>query len=381
MMNITTLKHTLRHIYRALLCVCVLSSCSHEEVVQEPLETFTLSFQLTTNGIFSRSDIWEPPHDDDETGTSFDNTINSVDIFLVGDGNSLTRLYALEEPGDQHIYTCEVNEKTPGVTIDKANRTATFTGKIMVLANVEYMDSPIFTSGTLGDDEIPYRMRFGIYDDWKIPMWGVQSFSNVNLESGIIKYLGDIHMLRAVSKIIIKLDESIQGDYEIEKIEMSEGSPKFFGNGFALPKNGLTVASTLYLSRENCFNRDPNAETIDTPKFEKVDKSAVYTYGVYTYVSESQTEVSESETDVKPFSFDVTLKSKKEGIADFKGTLKFSKYDTLNPANPGTPIMYAVRNHIYEFTITLAELKLLPTVKDWEMGGTIHIDCDESDNI
>lgn len=365
MMNRIILKHTLFGAIAVMLCLSGMVSCSQDEPVAEQTEKYTLSFQLTTDGIFSRADdIWSPPHNDDDEGTAFDKTIASVDIFLLGEDNALTRLYALEKPGSQHVYTCQVDKDTPGVTIDATTREASFSGKIMALVNVEDM-SPIFSSTSWSDDKIPYSMKFGVSDSWYIPMWGINTF-DVTLTPDEITDLGNIHVLRAVSKIVIKLDQAIQDDYKIDAVVMAEGSPKFFGKGYTLPEGGLTTSSTLLLNRENCFDPFvPNigANEISNPYFKKNSEAEVY-----TYVSESET------VDGKPFAFDVTLKSKKENLPDFKGTLKFSRYSITAPAQAEETIRYAVRNHIYEFTLNLAQLELLPSVKEWVMGGTIHID-------
>lgn len=367
MMKLKYLKYTLYSLWISMLAACFLASCSQDEPAREQTEKFTLSFQLNTNGILTRAaDDWEGPYPDNG-GSSFDNTITSVDLFMLGEDNSIVkRLYALKDPdSSSNIYTCDVDEKTPGVTIDRSQMTAVFTGRIMALANVEDMQSPWYSPEGWENAKIPYTLKYGQSDDWHIPMWGVESYQNEVLVANKVTRLKDIYMLRAVSKIVIKLDPSIQSDYKISSVSMAPSSPEFFGEGYTLPNEALEKTSTLNLGLTGCFDpKTDDVETLSQPVFSFKDSG----WECCTYVSESKTD------EDSPFAFELTLKSKKEGVPDFTGTLKFSKYSQTNPTQPESTIRYAVRNHVYEFTINLAKLELIPTVKEWEMGGTIHID-------
>lgn len=350
----------------------LMASCSSQEP-QAPTagEEYSFSIQLTTDGIFTRA-TWDDSYGDVTPGSPFDQTINSVDLFLVAEDNKLTPLYALEQPGSSaKVYTCTVDSSTPGVTIDKSSRTATFSGKIMAIANVEDMDSPWINQTDWVLNKIPYRVKFGQAEGWHIPMWGIQTFQNVTIQANELKHIGDISMLRAVAKIVIKLDQALTAEdgYEIESITMANGSQLFKGTGFTLPEGGMNVASTPALSRDGCLALRADATELIDPNFKKLSDTEWY-----TYVSESRL-IDNS----KPFAFDVTLKSKTGSKPEFSGVLYLATYQPINPAQYDRAITDVIRNHVYEFTLRLAELTFVPTVKEWEWGGKVHIELEESD--
>ncbi len=353
----------------------LLGGCSSDtpELIESPQEpqveepSYTIALQLTTDGIFTRADDkWEDDYVKDD-GTAFDKTIKSVDLFLVGEDNKLTPLYALEKPGSAaHIYTCQVTDKTPGVTIDKKNQTGIFQGKIMALANVWDMSVPWTDQTDWYTKKLPFKVKFNTGNEWYIPMWGIESY-RADLKANEMTDLtaSPVYLLRAVSKIVVKLDDSITKDYEIGSITMADGSPKMSGSGYGLPGNDpLALASTKSLKIQDSFNPQSGALAMDQLnwKIDDAKKEAV------TYIAESET------TYDKPFRLAVSLLSKNEVTPVFNGTLYFSSYNTPDPSRPGNAITKVVRNHEYVFTINLAKMELLTTVKQWELGGKVHID-------
>lgn len=347
---------------------CLASCTSQEPAEPSSAESYSLSIRITTDGIFSRS-TWEDDWGATSDGSPFDQMISSLDLFIVDADANLTPLYALEEPGSSaKVYTCNIDERTPGVTINNSERTATFSGKIMAVANVEDTESPWGESAGWLTKKIPYSVNFGKSDTWKIPMWGIQTFQNITIRANELKHIGDIPMLRAVSKIVIKLDDSISGSegYEITSVEMAEDSQLLKGKGFALPDGAMDVVSTSALTRDGCMALRPDASELEDPKFQKGTDSLWY-----TYVSESRVEDTS-----KPFAFKVTLKSKSGSRPEFSGLLYLATYQANRPAVPDTAISDVVRNHIYEFTIRLAEMTFVPTVKDWQWGGKVHIELE-----
>ncbi|MDE6005991.1 MAG: hypothetical protein K2G67_00325 [Muribaculaceae bacterium] len=347
----------------------LMASCSSQELPEQPTaEDYTFSIQLTTDGIFSRS-TWGDDWGETSDGSAFDRMISSVDLFIVDNESNLTPLYALEKPGsDARIYTCTVDSRTPGVIIDETTRNATFSGKIMAVANVEGIDTPWTDHSDWISGKLPFRVKFGQSDSWRIPMWGIRSFRNVTIRPNELKNIGEIMMLRAVAKIVIKLDDSLCGPdgYEIKSVTMADESPLLKATGFALPDGAMDVDSTSELTRDGCLALRADADELEDPHF-RMESGAQW----YTYVSESRL------TDSgKPFAFKVTLKSKSGSKPEFSGLLYLSNYRSDNPAQPDRAIRDVVRNHIYEFTLRLAELTFVPTVKDWVWGGKVHIELE-----
>lgn len=360
-MNTTCLKHTLLHILGALIGVMALVSCSLDEPVQEP-EIFKLRIQLNTNSVLTRADDgeeakWKDYDNNDISGTPFEDRISKVDIYLLGsEGETASRVKAVKDPNSSdNVYILEISGNTPGVSYNPEKMEVTFTGRIMAIAN----HTPLNSS----EDEkwMPYEMKYnGDNGDWLIPMWGIENYAGVTLKANEINKLENaIDMLRAVSKVIIRLDPSITDDYELGEIDMNSGAPRLFGKGYTLPQDAFNQRSTQSLGREACFNPKEGGEMEEELTF--FDTSRIERY---TYVSESQT------TEDSPFAFKVTLKSLHENRPNVTGILNFSNYTDYVEVNPITNV---VRNHVYEFTIRLAELQLLPTVKKWEFKAKEHI--------
>ncbi|MDE6010833.1 MAG: hypothetical protein K2F87_05270 [Muribaculaceae bacterium] len=357
----------------------LLGSCSQDtpEIV-EGEETYKLSLQLTTGGIFTRADNWEA--DDSEfwvDGTAFDQTISSVDLFLLDEDDNLTPLYALKDEDTEsasHIYVCDLKESMKGVKIDKETRKANFSGRIMAVANMDAKGNPWFDLTDWSAKKMPFDVNFGTSAGWHIPMWGVESYSNVTIEANKVKRLSDIEMIRGVSKIVIKLDESIKTRYEIKEVKMAQESQLLKGAGYNLPDDALEITSTRNLTRSSCLALRDDAAG-------KADPNFTYSQGNadewFTYVSESRTE-----DDTTPFAFDVTLRDKQQNskgeYPEFTGTVYLAYYSFINPAeyDKDKVITDVVRNHTYQFTLKLRELTFVPAVDVWKFGGKVHIDLE-----
>lgn len=368
-MKLINITYRLYYVALALTAMVATAACSSKEIDVQPEEpTYTISLQINTNGIFTRAEgpTWGDEYNKEE-GTPFDRTLKSVDLFLLDkESYALTRLYALRKPGEaRHIYECSVTKDTPGVEIDEESRTATFSGSIMVVANV---GTPWYDASDWHTDMIPFSVNYGTNNDWSIPMWGVRKYDGVKLESNVTKDLGDIDMLRAVAKIDINLHDAIKDEFEIESVTMTDDAPRFYRAGVGIPSGAWSVDETKSLKLEDCFNPVAGGmiDRIESPVF-NIAPSGVE---AYTYVAESSTEID------KPFEFTLKLKSKHDDRPAVTGTLKLSRYKDGAVANSGT-YTRVIRNHVYEFTVNLTELGFITSVKKWVLGGTVHIDMEE----
>lgn len=414
-MRLTFLQHTLSRAWLLLLvAAALLSACSSDgpdPITEETTGTYKLQLQLFPYGSLTRTEdnTWEDHEgnntdNDKEEGTGIDKTISSAHLFIVGDDGSLFPLYCLKKPGSEYIYTCEVSDKTPGVTIDNVTNTATFFGKIMVVANVADLKSPMSylnandSEGTGEDsgnqtslipntwvnEKIPFEVKFNkTSDEWRIPMWGIQQF-DVSLDVGKITDLGTIDLLRAVSKIVIKLDSSISDDYEIGNIVMADDSPKLYKKGYTLPAGAINltrepceiIRSTKELVINDCYSKymvaegqteSPEITSLGVSNFKETSRSEWY-----TYVAENNVD----ETDNKLFKFNVTLTPKNPDVPVINGTLWLSYYKTddkgYSVPDPEKPITHIRRNHIYEFSLKLKELLLQPTVVEWDAMDPVY---------
>lgn len=348
----------------SLLALPLMVSCGSEP--SEPgvsEETYTISLQLFTGNALTRSTWGDDNADPDPEATPFDKTLASVDLFILDDDNRLTPLYALQQPGSAHIYTAQVTASTPGVDVDTLAHTATFSGRLMAVANMDAVGNPWFDpEAEWVSGKLPFDVRFGEDDNWHIPMWGVQRYSNITIKSNQLEMLGDIHMIRAAAKITLKLDDTLADRYSIKRVEMAEGSELFMKSGYNLPEGAMEVESTRSLQ----YGSQCMALRGDSAPLEALP--AVGANGVWTaYVAES----SLSDKN-KPYTLKVTLQEK-DG-PEFSGLLAFGYYNTATHWQG--PITDIVRNHIYQFTLRLAEMQFIPEVEVWKFGGKVHIDLE-----
>lgn len=399
-MRLPFLQHNASCTWLLLLVVAaMLSACSSGEPdpIQDQVSTYKLQLQIFPYDILTRADEDKPwgENNQPDDGIDYDRTITTVGLFLLHDNGKLTPLDALKEPGSSYVYTCEVNEKTPGFTISADKTSATFSGRVMALANVADMNSPLTEdtdiNGMISEnwisDKIPFEVKFSESStDWHIPMWGVKTFTNVRLEPNKITRLDAIEMLRAVSKIVIKLDPSLINNYEIGNIEMAEGSPKLYKKGFTLPNGAIDktqnpwkiISETKNLGISDCYSRYTGSEgyeisSLSASNFKKIINDTQCEW--YTYVGENNV------ADDELFKFKVTLNLKNTGALPVTGTLSLSYYKAADDywvPDPDNPITHIRRNYIYEFTLKLKGLQLRPTVKAWEPVPPVYGDMAES---
>lgn len=355
---------TVRRLAPPLLAGAMLASCASEATepsVEE--ETYTISLQLFTGNALTRATWGDGNQEQDPAATPFDRTLASVDLFILDSDNGLTPLYALEQPGAANVYTAQVKASTPGVSVDTLTRTATFTGRLMAIANMDGAGNPLFgSSDGWVAGKLPFDVRFGNDPNWHIPMWGVQSYENISIRANELKMLGDIHMIRSTAKIVVRLDDSLTSRYKIKSVEMAEGSQLLGKGGYNLPDGALTVESTRTLTYgDRCMGLRQGGEVLTT--LPRVGSDGTW----IAYVAESALTDS-----TRPYTFKVTIQEK-DG-PEFSGLLEFGYYSSTMAWQ--APITQIVRNHIYQFTLQLAEMKFIPSVEVWKYGGKVHIELE-----
>lgn len=361
------LKYLIYPFLPAILTAAGMTACVSEDMPECPdadKESYMLTVHLNTDGIFTRADWHEDGSDLWDSGSTFDNKLASVELFLLDEENRLTPLYAFDSPeGHAHTYFCEVDADTPGVTVDPVTLNASMTCKLMAVANIHGSSAPSwFEQESWESEKIPFDIGFGVNSGWYIPMWGVETYRNITLTHNHLTRIDDIYMLRGVAKVMIQLDSSVSSLYEITGVEMREESAPFNSQGYTLPGDAMSVSGTRYLQRNGCSALRDDSETMDDPIFVN-EGNGIWS----TYIAESRTTTSD------PYSFRITIREKGKEGTGFSGVLYLAHYNKISPDDPGDYITEIVRNHQYQFTIKLAELTLLPRFKDWEWGGKAHI--------
>lgn len=366
------MKLKFRHIKSLLASVFVLlmaASCSPDSpATSEEGIKYEMRFRLTTDGIFSATRAtWGDAEYDKDDGNAFDQTITSVDLYMVNADGSLWPLYALELPAvGGRTYVCEVDKSTPGVTIDEDSGSMIWNGRIMAVANVEHIDNHFTNVAELMESRLPYRIEWGQSTGWHIPMWGVETFKDVVLTPNKTTDLGSIWLLRAAAKIDIRLHESVADYLEIESVEIHNKSADINSEGYTLPAYAESVNSTKNVDIGKWLSvKEDGAAFAETPFRNTGVGSWV------AYIGESST------TSGNPYAFDVTLRYKEDpDKSKFTGVLYFATYSKTNPVEVNQPITDVLRNYEYRFTLKFMDMKFQPIVEQWIYGGKEHLELE-----
>ena len=209
-----------------------------------------------------------------------------------------------------------------------------------------------------------------------IPMWGTKGITtdtHLKPEPGARKDIGAISLLRAVSKVTVRLsgtDTDIR-NYKLEKVEVEKYNTK----GYVVPTNYATVTETTAHGVDASLHANASAgEALLTPELTN-DKEVTFYLPEYVNSTTAPAEVMVYLTkEVKESGVTKTVK--------FAAPVQFCKYADGVPATGTDAELYnIIRNHYYEFNITKVTddgaLYVKPTVAPWidaeELDYTINM--------
>ena len=228
--------------------------------------------------------------------------------------------------------------------------------KFVVLANCADAGLTVGTSKIADLDNLTYNLFVDSGNSEFIPMWGVLKAS-LTLVAGSRQEIGTIHLLRAVSKVTVKLEaqEGATGNlrgYSLEKVALSN----FNKSGYVTPTGAATAETTTELNLDASLHAYASAGT---------DKE-------FAVAAAGGTELTfylpEYENTTTPAVLTVYL-TKKVGdkTISFNAPIQFCDYEEGKPKE-GTAYNI-IRNHNYQFQIYSVsddgELYVKPTVADW----------------
>lgn len=239
--------------------------------------------------------------------------------------------------------------------------------KFVILAN-----SPTVTPTNLAALETVEFTYLGGATLPNIPMWGTKDVS-LTVEAGTRQDIGAISLLRAVSKVSVRLsgtDTDIR-DYKLEKVEVAN----YNTDGYVVPTNYATVTETTAHGVDASLHANTSAgEALLTPELTN-DKEVTFYLPEYVNSTTAPAEVMVYLTkEVTSSGVTKTVK--------FAAPVKFCKYADGVPATGTDAELYnIIRNHYYEFNITKVTddgaLYVKPTVAPWidaeELDYTINM--------
>ena len=331
------------------LSACVFMSC---ESINDEAACITnlgavrkVSFTLTIDDAKPKTKAaWSESYVTD-IGTSYDSRIAFEGLqvlFYTTDNTYVGRVNSL-----MHWPTSATEFRFAGDATD-LNLTAGAAYKVMVLANCP---DAVANLGTLY-----YSLDDIVYPDGYVPMWGVKQMTMTGEE---LQDLGDIMLLRAVSKIEVVLsDAMIAKGYTLEDVSINH----YNDLGYCLPEGWSEVTNTTELDQEECLNAYHSHKT-DKLVFTEVEGGKNH----WLYIPEFNV----LHTAINRPKLSVTLGDGSSVPLVFNDAIMFGSYDA-----DGYPVEGSenniVRNHIYRFNIVGvgSTIEIDYEVLDWEDGGT-----------
>lgn len=323
----------MRHAALTLSVVLVLLACSFSEEYEEQDNDVHVAFVLTVDHNATRSDMGWDNYDPTDDGTAQECAIRSDDIHIKicdAEGRVIGSVEDIHmERMTQDQYSLTGAWMSPGNLLKDAK-------KVMILANC----GSAAASNDIAD--ITYSAD---RTDGFIPMWGVRSFTS--LTKGESNDLGDIHLLRAMAKVSLKLRSDMESrGYSVGKLTLNHRNT----SGYCLPLTYESVDKTTDIRFAGSLHELISPAT---------DGGLDFTAPGYAYLPER----SNTTAGVTPST--ITLQLLRNGTLEDTYTLPFCEYDA--DGAPTDRLRDIQRNTLYQFEVYKADnqLKVSLHVRRW----------------
>lgn len=325
----------MRHAALTLSVVLALLACSFSEEYEEQTQDndVHVAFVLTVDHNATRSDMGWDNYDPTDEGTANECAIRPDDIHIKicdAEGRVIGSVEDIHmERMTQDQYSLTGAWMSPGERLKDAK-------KVMILANC----GQAAASNDIAD--IAYSAD---RTDGFIPMWGVRSFTS--LTKGESNDLGDIHLLRAMAKVSLKLRSDMESrGYSVGKLTLNHRNTL----GYCLPLTYDRVDKTTDIRFAGSLHELISPTT---------DGGLDFTSPGYAYLPER----SNTTAGVTPST--ITLELFRNGTLDDTYTLPFCEYDAEGA--PTDRLRDIQRNTLYLFEVYKKDnqLKVSLHVRKW----------------
>lgn len=330
---------------------------------------FSLVLQDNTKGTTRTGDETWNNYNPKDTGVEYDNYIDldNVQMLLF---NASTGVYA--GPLGSMTYS-KSGENTYKYIGTAPTDLAAGEYKFVVLANCAAAGLTAGTSTIADLDTKTFNLLAESGNTQYIPMWGVLKAS-LTLIAGNRQELGTINLLRAFSKVTVKLEakEGATGnplrDYSLKKVVVSN----YNKSGYITPSGAATATTTKELNLDASLHAYASAGT--DKEFAPASGATELTFYLPEY-----------DNSTTPAELTVTLTKKVgEKTVEFTAPIQFCDY--VDGVVPETPTRYnIIRNHWYQFNIYSVSddgaLYVKPTVADWFNGPALTYKIDMSTSM
>ena len=364
----------------------VLASCVNDEegpCLPDGKTEVLFSLVLQDNAQTRTGDETWNNYDPKDTGVEYDNYINLDNVQMLlfyADGGENDGKYAGKLGSMIHS---KVNENVYQYVGTAPTDLAAGDYKFVVLANCADAGLTVGTS-TIADVDNTFNLFADSGNTEYIPMWGVLKAS-LTLVAGARQHIGTIDLLRAMSKVTVKLQapegatvDPLRG-YSLEKVTLSN----YNKSGYITPTGAATAETTKELNLDASLHAYASAGTDKV--FEPTDEDA----------KELTFYLPEYDNSTTPAVLTVTLTKEVEVEGEtepttvtFEAPIQFCDYYTEgdNKGKPDTTKPYnIIRNHYYQFNIYSVSddgaLYVKPTVAPWEDATPLDYTIKMSTNM
>ena len=303
-----------------------------------------------------------------DTGVEYDNSINldKVQMLLFDvSGNYVGSLGNM-------TYT-QSGENTYKYIGTAPTNLAAGSYKFVVLANCADAGLTVGTSKIADLNSKTFNLFAESGNTEYIPMWGVLQAS-LTLLAGNRQELGTISLLRAMSKVTVKLEakENATGNplrgYSLDTVTVSA----YNKSGYITPTGAETAVDTKNLNLDASLRAYASAGT--NKHFIPENEGAT---DLTFYLAEFDNSSTPAQLTVK------LTKKVGDTTVKFKAPIQFCDYVDGKPKASST--YNIIRNHYYQFTIYSVsddgELYVKPTVADWDNAAKLTYTMDMSTNM
>lgn len=322
------------HAALTLSVVLALLACSFsDEFEPKQEEHVRVAFVVTVDHTSTRSDMGWDHYDPTDEGTAKECAIRPDDIHIKicdAAGRVIGNVEDIHmERMTQDQYSLTGAWMSPGNLLKDAK-------KVMILANC---------GSAAASDDIADIAYSADQTDGFIPMWGVGSFTS--LTKGESNDLGDIHLLRAMAKVSLKLRSDMESrGYTVGKLTLNHRNTR----GYCLPLTYESADKTTDIRFAGSLHELISPAT---------DGGLDFTDPGYAYLPER----SNTTAGVTPST--ITLELLRNGTLEDTYTLPFCEYDA--DGAPTDRLRDIQRNTLYQFEVykTDNQLKVSLHVRRW----------------
>lgn len=324
----------MRHAALTLSVVLALLACSFSDE-EEPTQDndVRVAFVVTVDHTSTRSDMGWDNYDPTDKGNAKECAIRPNDIHIKicdAAGRVIGNVEDIHmERMTQDQYSLTGAWMSPGNLLKDAK-------KVMILANC---------GSAAASDNIADITYSADRTDGFIPMWGVGSFTS--LTKGGSNDLGDIHLLRAMAKVSLKLRSDMESrGYTVGKLTLNHRNTR----GYCLPLTYESADKTTDIRFAGSLHELISPAT---------DGGLDFTALGYAYLPER----SNTTAGVTPST--ITLQLLRNGTLEDTYTLPFCEYDA--DGAPTERLRDIQRNTLYLFEVykTDNQLKVSLHVRRW----------------